>query len=317
MRVFFPNLERPKKAAQRFAAHLPGVKLHLAQIAIARAVGYENWHELERSHTEQAPTPLDQFWQETDFRTHAAGMITEVAAAISLLEGDVLYALSNARLTGDRIWTLDDHKAIRLALWRTANVFGSTRHAPGTIIRMKSDGSPARICYLCRYERPTRVLYDTGIGVCADFEVVVPREKLPEFLPSRLWLPYGIWTLRDGSDVVFSRDYFPLWRVSGVNVERLPPWLWIEDIKDQQAFMGMHGWDWSGVFARAQALDYLMRHNVRGLPILSEALPRFFDPGIDRFHDAVRAMMVEAARPDPVGPWHRSNRFVDWHRSAA
>ncbi len=61
----------------------------------------------------------------------------------------------------------------------------------------------------------------------AYFEVVTPRFPLPDFVPSRIWLPYGVWKLSDGSEVLFSRDYLPMWRVSSERTERLAPRLWI------------------------------------------------------------------------------------------
>jgi hypothetical protein len=317
MRVFFPNLKRPKKAAQRLSSRLADLKLHVAQEAVARAAGYDNWHELERCHAEQMPTTMDQFWPESDFRTQAAKLIRRVAEVTMVSDGDALDAVSGARLTGDRIWSLDDHIALRLDLWRTTKVFSSVRRAPGSVIRMKARGRQARICYLCRYGRPTRVLCDTGIVNCADFEAVVPRLRLPEFLPARLWQPYGFWTLRDGSDVVFSRDYFPLWRVSALGLQRLPPWLWIEGIEHLRHFLGARDWDWSGDTARAKAVDYLARHQITGLPTLADALPLFFNPDVARIEDAVRVLMIATSRPDPIGPWHRSHRFVDDRQSAA
>jgi hypothetical protein len=34
--------------------------------------------------------------------------------------------------------------------------------------------------------------------MCADFELVTPRVPLEDFVPARLWLPYGYWTLATG-----------------------------------------------------------------------------------------------------------------------
>lgn len=61
--------------------------------------------------------------------------------------------------------------------------------------------------YLIRSGKPTYLLFDTGMGSRADFEVATPRKPLADFVSSRLWLPYGYWTLQDGSEVIFARDY--------------------------------------------------------------------------------------------------------------
>jgi len=310
MRIFYPNLERPKKAAQRLSARLPHVKLHLAQKAVAKALGYVDWHNLETSHAERPPTPLDQCWSTAEFQTIVLKAVADIASVTGATDGDVLYALCGARLTGDRDWELEDHVTLRLDLWRRANVFGSARRSPGSVIRMKERGRSPRICYLCKFGQPTRVLYDTGIGHCADFEAVVPRQKLCEFLPARLWQPYGVWKLRDGSEVVFSRDYFPMWRVSDLGVERLPPWLWIEGIESHRHFLGPKDWMWWDEFTRSRGLAFLAEHEIRGLPILSDALPFVFDLGVETIKDAVQALMNGTTASDPEGPWHRSHWLV-------
>lgn len=306
MRVNFPNLERPKKAARRLCSRFPNLKLHVAQKAVARSVGYTDWHELERSYAERLPTPLDQLWTEAAFRAQASSAVNELATVIETSDGEALFAFSTIRLTGDRVWTMEDHTALRIDLWRKSNVFNSARRSPGSVVRMNERGRSPRVCYLCSYGRPTRVLYDTGIGHCADFEVVIPRNKLPEFLPARLWQPYGVWRLKDDSEVVFSRDYFPLWRISGSHVQRLPPWLWIEEIQSHRHFLGERDWMWWEEIARTKGLNYLAQQKISGLPILSETLPLLLQGGIETIKDAVKALMNATTTPDPLGPWHRS-----------
>jgi len=44
-------------------------------------------------------------------------------------------------------------------------------------------------------------------------------------------LPYGVWTLADGGQVLFDRDYFPIWQRSpdaGVAAIRVAAWRWVD-----------------------------------------------------------------------------------------
>jgi hypothetical protein len=309
MRVHFPNLERPKKAARRLSSQFPNLQLHRAQKAVARAVGYANWHELESSYAEHLPTPLDQLWIEADFRQQALRAIGALSDELQISAGDALYALSNMRLTGDRIWKLEDHTMLRIDLWRRSHIFSSARRSRGSVVRVKGLKQSPCLSYVCSYGQPTRVLCDLGVAHCADFEVTVPRKKQPEFLPARLWQPYGVWRLKDGSEIVFSRDYFPLWRVLCSDIQRLPPWLWIEGIQNQRHFLGRRDWMWWDDEARTLKLEYLSSNNISGLPILSDILPLLLNNKAKSIEDAVAILMSATAATDPAGPWHRSWRF--------
>jgi hypothetical protein len=83
----------------------------------------------------------------------------------------------------------------------------------GTFVRIKKgerlavviDYDPVTGIVTC-YGHPGRVL-------AMRFEIVILKEqlKLTEFKPRRLVLPYGVWTFKDGRQILFNRDYFPLW----------------------------------------------------------------------------------------------------------
>src|ERR1700730_4645254 len=47
MRIAFPNLVRPKKAAKHLHALTADISLSMCQAAIAAACGYRDWHDLE------------------------------------------------------------------------------------------------------------------------------------------------------------------------------------------------------------------------------------------------------------------------------
>ena len=85
------------------------------------------------------------------------------------------------------------------------------------MVRIKND-TPSlngEKAILKKYDGPTQVIADIGPDVVvADNEVVFPKKTLPLFVPARLKLAYGYWTEADGSKVLFSRDYKPLWRLT-------------------------------------------------------------------------------------------------------
>ncbi len=146
---------------------------------------------------------------------------------------------------------------------------------------MRAGGRPSRPAYLRIAGRPSSVVYDSGPETCADFEVVTPRSPLADFVPSRLWLPYGYWTLSDGSQVIFARDYLPMWRIVEGVVERLEPWYWIKGINAAFNFAQSRGTsDWAAGDARELVLAHLAQHRILGLPRLVDVMPHLLEPEV-------------------------------------
>ena len=273
MRIQFPDLSRPKAAAKVLARLSPELKLSTAQEALAHALGYRDWHELSLS---AGPDTPPQAVLDMRQITH---LILSVSQSVGLLDGDVQYAISKTRLLCDAPSSLAEQLRLRATIWREHLLGSPARGKPGTVIKVKADGAitPA---YLCRVGRTTYVLYDTGPGMCADFEIVTPRVPLPDFVPSRLWLPYGYWTLQDGSEVLFARDYLPIWRIARGIVERVDPWLWIGGITSHTMFPAPYTSIWSRGPARELALNYLAEHRIFELPKLVDVMPHLFEPGV-------------------------------------
>lgn len=287
MRLFFSNLNRPKAAAKLLARHAHHVKLSAAQEAVAGAIGYRDWHDMVSS-TLVSPVPATRINLE-----QAKCIIFSVADSLAADHGDVQYALSKSRLLGDL--TLDDALRLRTMIWRDRFFGPPGRGKAGTIVRVKAPGSNRTPAYLKSMGRPTHLFYDTGYGICADFEVVTPRVPLEDFAPSRLWLPYGYWTLKDGSTVTFARDYKPLWHVTDGGITRLDPWLWIRGIEKETHFPTLAGTiAWSHGPARTLALDHLARNRLFELPRLLDAMPHLFAPDIDSISGAVARMQERA-----------------------
>ena len=103
---------------------------------------------------------------------------------------------------------------------------------PGAIVKWKANqlgnrqGAPAIL--LSMNGTDIRLLDDVGTAKVLRHEIIVPRMPLPAFEPMILRLPYGVWTEEDGSRVLFSRDYYPLWRIPpDGHVTPEDPWRWI------------------------------------------------------------------------------------------
>lgn len=281
MRIHFSDLIRPKQAAKYLARASTELKLAKVHEALARALGYREWHELSITSYPNGLAAPDGPGLDAALLT-----IIELADALGLPDGDVQYAVSRARLLGATPWSIDEHMVLRASIWRR-RVFGIPgRGKPGTVVRDKANGSVAR-AYLRYPGRPTHLLFDTGFGTRADFEVATPRSPLPDFVPSRIWLPYGLWQLTDGSAVLFSRDYLPMWRISNDRTERLAPWLWITDIAAEKHFGGPGTAIWASGPARDSAVGYLQRHRILELPMLTDIMPHLFEPQVESLQDGV------------------------------
>ncbi|WP_400767578.1 hypothetical protein [Methylosinus sporium] len=144
----------------------------------------------------------------------------------------------------------------------------------GAIGRVDVAGRSGASVILKRYGSSTRVItHRTADLACADCEYITPREPIPLFIPMRLYLAYGVWTEGDGAKVLFSRDYFPLWRIrEDAKPERLKPWQWIHYV-DQRYFWEGSRAPWVDPAFFQCELDRLKSFGVCGLPLLVEALP--------------------------------------------
>lgn len=280
MRFHFPNLTRPKKAAKRLAAGFPERQLSSVQRAIAVACGYRDWHELENSHAAAEPSILDEHLPEEAFRERAIALSRRLAASLNVHDGDVQSILPAMRLTGNRVFTHDDHEAIRTACWRASLIPWSKGRHPGAVFCIKSSGFSKTKAHWWRQSDDGVVFVDdtTDQGLCATSEAVVPRERMKDFVPRRLWLPYGWMEMEDDSRVLFSRDYLPLWKIANGKVERLKPTANVSVFRDRHWFQGQDG-PWSYGPAREAAERMLVDHGVTALPRLADVLPILIHDG--------------------------------------
>jgi hypothetical protein len=274
MRFHFPNLTRPKKAAKHLASVFSGISLSNCQRAVAMACGYRDWNELEVSHGSADPTVLDEHLPEGAFRERAIAMSRGLAGALNVHDGDVQAALPDMRLTGNRGFTHDDHEVIRTACWRVGPIPWQGGRHPGAVFYIKRKGFSRTQGRWWRQSSGGVTFIDntTILGDCATYEAVVPRTRLKDFVPLLLWLPYGWMDMKDGSRVLFSRNYLPLWRIVGGKVERLKPTAEIHAYRDRQWFREGDG-PWSYGPAREAAERMLAAYGITALPRLAEVLP--------------------------------------------
>jgi hypothetical protein len=299
MPIIFPNIDRAKKSAKALASVSDTIPLNVAQRAVARLGGCRDWHDLENSlkHRDSAQTTGVQVSPNPDLRG-IADLALRVADELETDWSTALYALSIAHLPGFRLKSLAEYEQIWVRLMVRVCGFSGQRKTAGSIVKMKVDGRMGQPGYLRAYGRPTYLVTDVSVetGV-ADFEVSFPRNPIAPFVPARLKYAYGCWSEKDGSKVLFSRDYKPLWRLSeGRRPERLEPWLWIDKTDEQ------HFWDdvnppWYTKKRQAEEDERLRELGITALPKLTDILPEvILNPDLHDVGDAVDAV---AKREDP------------------
>ena len=121
-------------------------------------------------------------------------------------------------------------------------------------------------------------MFDHGILDCVSREIPAHRDGRV-FVPLRFWMPYGYWIENDGSKVIFSRDYCPLWKVQeGRAPVRDDPDRWIKWTKQEWFFdEGSFRGDTDVVIAKG--LDILREHRVTSIPRLVEWFPECLSEG--------------------------------------
>lgn len=77
-----------------------------------------------------------------------------------------------------------------------------------------------------------------------ELEVYEDQSLSKYFMPYRLFIPYGLWTCDDGTQVLFNRDYKPIWikDVQG-NVSKICPDTWIRFVHQEWFFNDSHMFD--------------------------------------------------------------------------
>lgn len=268
MRIHFSSTKQPKKAA-KFLSEASSSSLSACQQQVAKSCGYRDWHDLEKSlcSINVATT------QEVSIETEVA-VIVSISQALGLGAGDAQHTLTVARLFRAGPPNLQHELEVRRRLFQNLDNLPSEPKSAGCVVKMKAKGAPPQIGIVSSWgSTVTLITQARDASIVADYEVITPRKPLPLFIPLRLYFPYGLWTEKDGSEVLFSRDYLPMWRLRpGLAPERLDPWervyqtsmthLWEEEAVDlDQKGLGN------------EAIQMLHERGVRSLPKLVDVLP--------------------------------------------
>jgi hypothetical protein len=288
MRIQFHNLTRPKKAAKAVSEET-GKPLAACQQSIAKACGYRDWYDLEGS--------LSPSFEEIDLAKSNLGrpieqevaVIASVAKSLEANAGDVQFALATSRLTGIHSVAPRVVVEIRRHLFELTDLPPSGRRERGAIGKLRSAGRSGEPVILRSYGRPTKgITHQSAETLLADFEYVSPKQALPLFVPMRLYVPYGVWTEKDGAKVLFSRDYKPLWRLrNGCAPDRINPWLRIEH-HEETWFWSDANAPWFNKGTYEKEVTRLEAFGIRAMPVLVEALPLIVHrDDIRSFKDAV------------------------------
>ncbi|MCQ4188863.1 hypothetical protein [Methylocystis suflitae] len=285
-RIIFQKMSRPKTAAKRISM-ATGCSLSAAQRAVARSSGYRDWHDLETSlsggtpdfDVTTTPSPEDQ--------THMSELL---ARELNLTSGDALYALGFSRLFGPQDTNIREQLEIQTRLFRLRELPLAERRQRGAIGKLKSPGRDGEMVILKSFGKPTLIVtHQSGRAAAADFEYVTPRNAEELFIPMRLYLAYGIWTEADDSQVLFSRDYCPMWRLrQGLSPERMNPWERITFTKQEWFWEGRLPWRDRAM--HEAEIDRLRKFGVRFLPKLVDTLPLVVSRDDLDFREAVREL---------------------------
>jgi len=113
------------------------------------------------------------------------------------------------------------------------------RLAPGTFITFKGS---KKLVVVLHHDIRTKVVHgynDGGHFYAGRHEVTLLKDQpaFNQFRPQRLLLPYGKWTCTDGKEVLFNRDYAPIWKkdLKG-KVTKVDADTWVENIDQSEHY---------------------------------------------------------------------------------
>jgi hypothetical protein len=104
---------------------------------------------------------------------------------------------------------------------------------PGTFVTLKGS---KKLVVVLHHDTRSKVVHgynDGGNFWAGRHEVTLLKEQpqLSQFKPQRLLLPYGKWICVDGTEVLYNRDYAPIWQKSPKgNVTKIDADTWVEHI---------------------------------------------------------------------------------------
>ncbi|HEV2546210.1 MAG TPA: PAS domain-containing protein [Stellaceae bacterium] len=168
---------------------------------------------------------------------------------------------------------------------------------PGTVVKVRG----TRALVLKVDKDGIRLLADAGILSVSRREVSIPKVPLEPFAPMRLWLAYGIWIEQDGSKVLFSCDYYPLWRIApDGTVTADEPWRFVDYAGRADYLFDDETAPWWNA-PKAQEIEHLMKQmGVSGAPKLLDVIGILLRGEAENIRQAVRQMVPPGIQPHPL-----------------
>lgn len=270
MRLLNLPIGNVDKAAKMLAQESASSLNQCRQI-ISKAIGFKDYFDLKRNGASKTDRSTFADRPSMDVEITTTAMVSHQLAVSPVTAHHVL---SNS------LFYRGATPSVEQALRVISGVFERTVlprqgwRQPGQIGRLKSPGRNGEHVILREFGEPTRIITHNSIdAIVADFEYIGSRKSLPLFIPMRLYIPYGIWTEHDGSRVLFSRDYFPMWRLrDGQTPERMNPWERIKFV--EQTWVLPEGeMPWYEPNNFDGCVHFLEREGISSFPRLLDALP--------------------------------------------
>jgi hypothetical protein len=256
---------------------------------ISKAIGYNDYYDLGQN----GPSKLGVNNLATSHSTEAETRITAlIASQLDVSPVTVHHILANTLFHNGQPPNIDHALKVISGVFERTVLPQQGKRQSGQVGKLKPPGRNGEHVILREFGSATRVMTHKSARVSvADFQYVSPRKPLPLFIPMRLYMPYGILTEDDGSRVMFSRDYFPMWRLrKGKTPERMKPWERIDSF-GLTLVLPENAMPWHNSNNFTVCLRFLEQEGIRSFPLSLDALPLIVkDNSVGGFIDAVKAL---------------------------
>ena len=271
MKTINVNEHAFKRASKTLASLSADKPLSACHNAVAQATGYRDYHHYKATLGAGDPTPQTT----ADDRV---AIIHSLSSGMNMPHGDVLHALSTARFFGNQS-DLEDALNVRTRLFAAQYPLGKTLTTGAPCVLRGKGGQRALFVSGGQGGQIGAQIYtDYYLSSCMDYELK-PSPAAAFFIPLRFWMPYGFWTEKDGSKVIFSRDYCPMWKISGTAAPvRDDPDRAVHKVA-QEWFFGGGELDGTPEEIAKKGLKVLSDHRVVSMPKLVERLPTCLETG--------------------------------------
>lgn len=264
MRLQFHNIDQAKRIAKQIARHTVR-KLSECQGALARVAGYRDWHDLLSATPSEAPR-----WIDALALSDQANVIVSLADKLNSETGLVQFALSETSAFGLKVDKISHQLELRALCFRNTSIPELGPRQPGSVGYCKPWREP--VIFKKHHRAVECISNKHWDSLIADFEYSTPKEKISLFIPRRLYLLYGMYIQHDGSRILYSRDYEPMWRLrEGQRPERFRGPEYIEHV-DRIGFWDDSSTPWRNEARYIEELDRLKFYGIAGLPFQVERL---------------------------------------------